>query len=522
MKRLFLFLILAVTVVLAAEGAAAKDAASKPPLRWAADSESGAPFVFFNPDRLEEMMGFEYDIATALASKLGREPVFVQNAWDGLIPGLNRDQYDIVINGLEITEDRKREILFSEPYFITFAQLVVRREEEKIKELADCDGHAVGTLKFSVAERILRGLPGVDVRTYEAETNSFADLRQGRIDAVLVDAPIAQYYATPDPRMKMTGKPAGELVYGIGMRKSDSRLKADIDRALAELIREGKMREIYDRWNLWNEKMGELWNDQSPSKTGPVKFDEYMGRRTTERTWGDRLELYVSVLPVLARGALTTLEISLLAMALAVVLGLILALMRLYGPGVLSGLSVCYIELIRGTPLLIQLFFIYYALPNLGIKFSPWVAAILGLGMNYAASEAENYRAGIQGVPKAQSEAAHALGMTTWQSIRHVILPQAIRIVIPPITNDFIALLKDSSLVSVITMVELTKIYGQLASTYYDYVGIGLLVALFYLLLGLPFVRLARWLERRLQAAVPSAATGKKNFGSAAAAGVES
>lgn len=479
----------------------AAEAAEPLPLRWAADAESGAPFAFADPGQVERVIGFEVDIVTALAEKMRRKPVFVQNAWDGLIPGLQRDQYDVVINGLEITEDRKQEILFSEPYFITFTQLIVNRGEERIKSLADVRGRVAGTLKMSVAERILREQPQVDVRTYEAETNAFSDLKRGRVEVVLLDAPIVQYYAQPDPELKVISEPIGRLLYGIGIRKEDAALKAEVDQALAALIKEGKMREIYDRWNLWNPLMAKEWSDDQPARAAPSQYEYFLSKQQRSRTWNDRFKLYVSLLPILMRGALTTLEISLLAMVVAVIWGLFLALVRLYGPQPLSWLAVCYIEVIRGTPLLIQLFFIYYALPHLGLKLSPFVAAITGLGLNYAASEAENYRAGIQSIPKAQTEAAEALGLTTLQSIRHVILPQAIRIVIPPITNDFIALLKDSSLVSVITMVELTKLYGQLASTYYDYIGIGLLVALFYLLLGLPFVRLARWLERRLQAA---------------------
>ena len=114
------------------------------------------------------------------------------------------------------------------------------------------------------------------------------------------------------------------------------------------------------------------------------------------------------------------------------------------------------------------------------------------------AYEAENYRAGIQSIPRGQLDAALSLGLTRIQTIRKIILPQAVRLVIPPVTNDFIALLKDSSLVSVITMVELTKMYGQLAATNYDYIGIGLLTASIYFLLGLPIARLSRHLEARL------------------------
>jgi polar amino acid transport system substrate-binding protein len=118
--------------------------------------------------------------------------------------------------------------------------------------------------------------------------------------------------------------------------------------------------------------------------------------------------------------------------------------------------------------------------------------------MNYAAYEAENYRAGIQGVPRGQMEAAMALGMTRLLALRRIVIPQAVRIVIPPVTNDFIALFKDSSLVSVITMVELTKVYGMLANTTYDYLGLGLMTAALYFSLGYPASLFANHLERRL------------------------
>jgi polar amino acid transport system substrate-binding protein len=197
-------------------------------------------------------------------------------------------------------------------------------------------------------------------------------------------------------------------------------------------------------------------------------------------------------------------------MLLAVSIGLILALARLYGPWYVRGISSIYIESIRGTPLLIQLVLIFYGLPHVGIRLAPMVAAILGLGLNYSAYEAENYRAGIQSIPRTQMEAALALGMTRFQALRHVIVPQAVRLVIPPVTNDFIALLKDSSLVSVITMIELTKAYSQLASIHYDYLGIGLLAAGMYFLIGLPFVRLARMAERHFSPASRAAAIGGK------------
>lgn len=149
--------------------------------------------------------------------------------------------------------------------------------------------------------------------------------------------------------------------------------------------------------------------------------------------------------------------------------------------------------------MLIQLFLIYYGLPEIGIRLNPFLAGIMGLGLNYAASEAENYRAGIQCIPRGQTEAALALGMSQWQTLRQVVLPQALRVVIPPVTNDFIAMFKDSSIVSVITMVELTKVYGMLAMASSDYIGLGLLTAAIYFGLSYPASIFANWLERRLR-----------------------
>ena len=484
----------ALIVLAAALGGGAAFAAE--PLRWGADSEGGAPYVFPDPKDPRTIIGFEVDLAEALGRELGRPSRFVQNQWDGLIPGLLRGNYDLALNGLEITPDREQVIRFSLPYYATSEQLSVRKEESSIDSLDDLKGRIVGTLKASLAQRILERVGGIDVRSYEGQINAYEDLANGRLDAVLMDWPIAVYYSRPNPALKFTGPPIGRLEYGIGVRPEDPRLLGAVNEALLKLIREGELRRIYDTWGLWNPETEVLFSRLVHSPRALQTFTETL---THERSWRERLRQYVGYLPLLlGRGATMTLVISVTGMALAVTLGLALALTYLYGPTPLAWASRAYIEIVRGTPLLIQLYLIFYGLPNIGIRLTPFLAAVAGLGLNYAAYEAENYRAGIQAIPRGQSEAALSLGMTQAQSLRHVIVPQALRLVIPPVTNDFIALFKDSSIVSVITMVELTKIYGQLASTYYDYIGFGLLTAAIYFLLGLPFVRLARWAEARM------------------------
>jgi polar amino acid transport system substrate-binding protein len=467
------------------------------PLTWGADSEGGAPYEFQDPRDPTRIIGFEADIMAALGRILGRETQFVQNQWDGLVPGLLRGDYDTIVSGLEITPDRAQVVAFTRPYYVTYEQLTVRAETSGISSLEDCAGKAVGTLKGSLAQRILDARPGLRALSYEGQVNAYEDLANGRLDAVLMDYIIALYNVGPVPGLKMVGPPIGRLEYGIAVRKEDKALLADLDRAIGAMISSGELRRVLADWNLWTPACAELLGNATPPDGRPEAYQRYLESRTEHGSLEQRLRQYASYLPLLGRGAITTVELSLVSMALAVSAGLLIALARLYGPRIVSALSTAYIEAIRGTPLLIQLYLIFYALPHVGLRLSPMLAAILGLGLNYSAYEAENYRAGIQSIPRTQMEAALALGMTRLQALRHVIVPQAMRLVIPPVTNDFISLLKDSSLVSVITMVELTRAYSQLASIHYDYLGIGLLAAAMYFLIGLPFVRLARFAERR-------------------------
>jgi len=471
--------------------------ADKKTLRWAADAEGNAPYIFQDPKIPINNIGFEVDIVNAICKELNRTPVFVQNQWDGLIPGLYRKDYDIAINGLEITEDRKQQVLFSKPYYLTFEQLVVLQNENRINSLADLVGRKAGALKNSLAERILIAKGGIEVRSYEGELNAFQDMLNGRIDACLVDAPIALYYAAWNPQYKLVGQPIGEISYGIAIRKDDTTLYKDINRAIDKISQSGELRKILEQWNLWNYMMAIYLDDKSESNVPPSKYEAYLSSQGRNLDFWEQLDRYVSFLPMFGQAALVTLGLSVVSMLVAIIFGLFVALVRVYAPPPLSKLAVLYIEVIRGTPLLIQLLIIFYTLPTFGINLTPFWAAVIGLGLNYAAYEAENYRAGLFSVHKGQMEAAISLGMTKGQALRHIILPQALRLVLPPVTNDFISLLKDSSLVSVITMVELTKVYNYISNTYFDFLGTGLIVAAIYLLLGLPFVKFSRMAERK-------------------------
>lgn len=478
-------------------------------LRWGADAQGGAPYVFQDPMEPNRIIGFEVELAEALARKLGVRARPVQGQWDQLLDLLGRGDFDVALNGIEIADEKRRVCGLSRPYYVAPERLTIRRGDPTApRTLAALRGRRVGTLPGSLSERILVHA-GADVRGYEGGQNEiFDDLRIGRIDAVLLDEPITRFYGEIDPALEVLPGSFGEVRYAVATRPGARRLLAAIDRALDELARDGTLRAIYERWGLWNAPTAALFGAARP--TQPPFAEAYEAWRAavgkTPPFWQRVLHRYPRMLPLFARGAALTLIIALAAMALAVTLGALLAVGRSWGARPVRWLCTAYIEAVRGTPLLVQLIIVYFGLPELGVRLSPFAAGCLALGLNYAAAEAENYRAGFASVPLGQLEAATTLGLTRWQTIVHVVAPQAVRVALPPVTNDFIALLKDSSLVALVTLTELTKVYLNLANSTRDHLGLGLVVAAWYLVIGLPFARLARLTERRLARRVRRAA----------------
>jgi polar amino acid transport system substrate-binding protein len=470
-------------------------------LRWGADAQGGAPYVFQDPMDPNHLIGFEVDLAAALAGELGVRARPVQGQWDLLLDLLGRGDFDVALNGIEVAAEKQRVAALTRPYYVAPERLTVRRADAAApRTLADLRGRRVGTLPGSLAERILQRA-GAEVRTYDGGQNEiYADLLLGRTDAVLLDAPISLYYGEIEPALEAVAGDFGEVRYAIAVPLGDEPLRAALDAALARLAADGRLRAIYERWGLWNAGTAALLGDTRGAGTGVAEALEAW-RTAVGRPLPlvERLrDRYPRTLALFARGALLTLALSFVAMALAVPLGVGLALARKYGAAPFRWAATGYVEFVRGTPLLVQLIMLYFGLPEIGITLDPFVAGALALGLNYAAAEAENYRAGLESVPVGQLEASWSLGLTTAQALRHVIGPQAVRIAIPPTTNDFIALLKDSSLVSLVTLTELTKTYLNLANAMRDHLGLGLVVALWYLLIGLPFSWLARRTEARL------------------------
>jgi polar amino acid transport system permease protein len=204
----------------------------------------------------------------------------------------------------------------------------------------------------------------------------------------------------------------------------------------------------------------------------------------------------IEFLPILVQGLRLTVLVTVGSLLLSTLLGLVWALMRVSGNAVLAGFAKAVVNVIRGIPIIVQLFYIYFVLPDFGISLSAVEAAIIGLGVAYSAYHSENFRAGIEAVDHGQVEAAQSIGMGWWLAMRRAILPQAFKIVLPPYGNIMIMMLKDSSQASTITVAELALQGKLIASSTFQNTTVFTLVAALYLCMSLPLI----WIVSRLEA----------------------
>jgi polar amino acid transport system substrate-binding protein len=246
---------------------------------------------------------------------------------------------------------------------------------------------------------------------------------------------------------------------------------------------------------LWTASQKKLAKDYSSDPLPPGDADVSEAAPSRQRAFGSVVWDHAGTL--LWSAGLTIL-LAVTAFPLAVLLGALVALLRHSGPRVLRPVLTAYVEFLRGTPLLLQLYVIFFLLPEWGLRLPALATAILGLGLNYSAYESEIFRAGLAAIPKGQEEAAAALGLSRLQTLRYVIAPQTLRVVLPPMANDFIALFKDTSVCSVITIVELTKRYSVLSMSTQATLELTLATAVLYLAMSLPASALAKRIERRL------------------------
>ena len=492
---------LIVTVCLAGTWMATPVAAEQPDrLRWAGDPEGGAPFVEADSSDPDRVVGFDVEIAGLIAGELGRTPEFVNITFTSIDQSVARGDADLGLGGLEDTPARRATMAVTVPYYEFREVLSVRDADvSRFRSLADLQGRSVGTLGGTIAYEILLRAErehGLRAVSYDDDVHPYSDLLIGRVDAVLLDNVLAEQRQrtmgefTIQPRTIAIGHYVGVLA------PRDAPLRDTIDEILRGAMRDGRLERILRKWNVWNDDQPQLFSRVlAREPVRPVVGLDPAASVATMSRW----EATRRYAPALIRAAGITLVLSCLSMALAIALGVMIATGRVYGSRALRLVLTGYVELIRGTPVLLQLFVLYYGIAG-AIRLPAFLAALLGLALNYAAYESEIYRSALEAVPDGQLEAARTLGLSESQVVRLVRAPQALRLALAPMTNDFIALLKDSSLVSVLTVMELTKQTQIFATNVGSWVIPGVLCAALYLAMSLPLAALARRLERRWKA----------------------
>jgi len=501
----------AVVVAVALTGGRA-DAQQAPPLKWAGDSEGGAPYVQANPEHPERVQGLDVEIAELIAKELGRPAQFVQIAFTSLDQSAARGDFDIALDGIEDTPARRASLAATVPYYEFREVLTVRAADAtRFRSLADLRGRRVATLGGTTAYELLLAAErehGVSAISYDDDVHPYEDLLNGRVDAVLLDNVIAERSMRRMPGLSIQpdAVAVGHYVGILGPTRAE--LRDRIDGILRAAMADGRLEAILRRWLVWNDDQPKLYARLAESREGAAPGERGAADATgpagaTGAPSPSGWTMARQYFPSLLTAAAMTLVLSCLSMALAVGLGSLIATARVYGNRVLRALFTAYVEVIRGTPILLQLFVIYYGLASV-VRLPAFVAALIGLGLNYAAYESEIYRGALEAVPRGQLEAARVLGLNDWQTLRLVRAPQAFRFALAPTTNDFVAMLKDSSLVSVLTVMELTKQTQIFATNLGSWVLPGALCAALYLAMSLPLAHVARRLEARWSAPATS------------------
>lgn len=489
-------------------GLAVLPAAAQPPvLRWGADAEGGAPFVEADPDNPAVLRGFDVEVAELIAAAAGRTPQFVQAAFASLDQSVKRGDFELAINGLEDSPAKRAELGVSVPYYAFREVLTVREgDRDRYRSLADLRGKRVATLTATLAWELLGAAErelGVVAVSYDDDVHPYSDLALGRVDAVLLDNVLADRAMRRQTGLATHAEALASGYYVVVMAKEQAALRDQVNATLRAAMRDGRLEAIFRKWQVWNDDQPRLYAAVLAGADALLEgVPGAAGAPGVSLARPDAWALTLRYLPALGRAALITLVLSCVAMVLAVSVGGAIAIGRVYGSTWVRAVLTAYVEVVRGTPVLLQLFVLYYGLASV-VRLPPFVAALLGLGLNYAAYESEIYRSALEAVPKGQLEAARTLGVSTLQTLRLIRGPLAFRYALAPMTNDFVALLKDSSLVSVLTVVELTKQTQIFAANLGTWAIPGLLCAGMYLAMSWPLARLAGRLERRWAAPTP-------------------
>ena len=464
------------------------------PFNWTQDDDSNGAVKIEGTNQYAN--GYDVQIAKKIAKELGKEPLIVKTAWNGLIPALTSGKIDMIIAGMSPTAERKQEIAFSNSYYTSEPVVLVRKDGAyaKAKSLDDFKDAKITSQQGVYLYNLISQLTGAK---QETAMGDFAQMRQalesGVIDGYVSERPEALTAEAANTAFKMIqfkkGFEVGEedSSIAIGMRKDDSRI-AQVNAAISKIS-------STDQVKLMDEMI----------KNQPV---EAATDEEKQNFFSQVAKIWKENWPQFVRGAGLTLLISITGTIAGLVIGLLIGVFRTAPTSKNKAIAILqklfgwflnvYIEIFRGTPMIVQSMVIYYGTAQaFGISIDRTIAAIFIVSINTGAYMSEIVRGGIFAVDKGQFEAATALGMTHGQTMRKIVLPQVIRNILPATGNEFVINIKDTSVLNVISVVELYFSGNTIATQTYQYFQTFTIIAVIYFVLTFTVTRILRFIERR-------------------------
>jgi|TARA_B110000305_G_scaffold71095_1_gene79771 polar amino acid transport system substrate-binding protein len=404
-------------------------------------------------DTTGKFVGFEIDLVNEIGLLLDRKIEIINIPFNGLFAAVQSGRVDIAISSIGITEKRLESMSFTQPYYDSDQSLTTVKGNgiESLNDLRNqiiaVDTGSTGDIwatenkqKYSFAE----------IRRYEGLAPAMLDVVIGRVKGYISDIPALLYYTKDKPNLVVVERiPTGGR-YSLMMGKNKP-LVSQANKAITSLKLAGVINDLHAKW------FGALAEDTTSTvRVVPMPAtDEGLILDFVDTFLNT--DVFMQTYPMLIAGLVVTIQLGFIAIIAGLIFGLLLALSKLYGHKAIQVAAKAYIDIFRSIPLLVLLIIIFYALPFVGLSFSPFNAAAVALTLVSGAYTAEIFRAGIEAVPQGQFEASEALGLSYKNTMVEIILPQAIKIVIPPLTNNCINVIKDTALASVVAMPDLLK-----------------------------------------------------------------
>ncbi|WP_226002885.1 ABC transporter substrate-binding protein/permease [Paenibacillus sp. BJ-4] len=425
----------------------------------------------------DTIVGFDVDIAKEIAKDLGAELVIEDMSFDSLLPALQSGRVDLVLSGMTPTDERRKSIDFSDVYYHSKQVIMVRPEDkDKYQTMAALKGEKLGAQKGSIQEEIAQKVPNATVTSLDKISDLVLQLRTQRINAVVIEDTVAKGYTLDGTVTLAKAVPGDEgAETAVGIRKGNTELLASVNKTLARLKADGSI-------------------DKFSTEASVLSADRQVSSNNIFDIFWKYRSFYVT-------GIGYTLLLSALGVLFGFIIGLMISLLRMSGVRIIEWLGTTYVEVLRGTPMLVQLMIIHYGVAlTLGVNFTPLQSGILTLSLNSSAYLAEIFRAGIQGVDRGQMEAARSLGMGRGKAMRHVILPQAFKSILPAIGNEFITIIKESSIISTIGMVDIMYQAQVIKNITYEGLSPFVIAAAIYFVMTFSLSKLLGLWERKLRA----------------------